>query len=356
MPRSAKIPFPDAAAWTTRHVAAHSKDFTKALATRFGVTRSGAAATVRLLEERGFITRSGGATRPTFAPGTSRLLSGAYDLPGVDESEIWSRDFAPRLDLAPNVENIVHYGLTEMVNNANDHSGGTILQIDAIKRGPILIVSVGDDGMGVFRKIADALGLDDPRRAILELAKGKFTSDPSRHSGEGVFFTSRAFDVFHLGANELVYRHSAVQPDGIEIERLEERAEAQGRLLGGGTVATMVMDVRTDRTLRSVFDRHTTGAPDDLSFERTVIPVRLGRLGNENLLSRSQAKRLTARIERFRVVELDFTGIPEIGQAFADELFRVFADAHPEVTISSRHANAEVSAMIRRIRPQASIS
>ncbi len=355
MARPAKIPFRVAADWASRHVAAHPKDFTRALATHFGVTRAGAAPTVRLLHEFGFITRAGSATRPTFGPGSSRLLSGSYKLPGVDESEVWSRDFAPWLELAPNVENIVHYGFTEMVNNANDHSGGTVVQIDASRHDPLLIVSVADDGVGVFRKIADALRLADPRLAKLELAKGKFTTDPSRHTGEGVFFTARAFDLFLLGANELVYRHVGAPRDGVEIERLEERALAQAQLWGG-TAAMMAINLRAERTLRSVFDRHTTGAPDHLSFDRTVIPVRLARLGNENLLSRSQAKRLAARIERFRVVELDFTDVPEIGQAFADELFRVFADAHPEVKLSSRHANAGVSGMIRRIRPDASIS
>ena len=38
----------------------------------------------------------------------------------------------------------------------------------------------------------------DKRQALFELSKGKFTTDPSRHSGEGVFFTSRMFDDFEI--------------------------------------------------------------------------------------------------------------------------------------------------------------
>jgi len=34
-------------------------------------------------------------------------------------------------------------------------------------------------------------------------------------------------------------------------------------------------------------------------------------------------------------VELDFTGIAEIGQAFADEMFRVFVAAPPEIRVTS---------------------
>ncbi len=77
------------------------------------------------------------------------------------------------------------------------------------------------------------------------------------------------------------------------------------------------MALRTDTRseLRDLFAEYTTGAPDDLSFDRAVIPVRLAWLGTENLLSSSPAKRLPGRIEHFKVEELDFEGVPEIGQA-----------------------------------------
>jgi hypothetical protein len=53
--------------------------------------------------------------------------------------------------------------------------------------------------------------------------------------------------------------------------------------------------------------------------------VRLAKYGNDQLISRSQAKRLLARIELFKIVLFDFSGVETIGQAFADEIFRVFA-------------------------------
>jgi hypothetical protein len=77
--------------------------------------------------------------------------------------------------------------------------------------------------------------------------------------------------------------------------------------------------------------------------------VRLARLGTENLLSRSQAKRVLAGVERFKLVELDFEGVPEIGQAFADEVFRVFAAAHPSIELRYLHAGPGVLPMIRRV-------
>lgn len=66
------------------------------------------------------------------------------------------------------------------------------------------------------------------------------------------------------------------------------------------------------------------------------------------LVSRSQAKRLLARVDRFKTVLLDFSGIESVGQAFADEIFRVFRKQHPEVAILPCNANEAVERMINR--------
>jgi len=47
-------------------------------------------------------------------------------------------------------------------------------------------------------------------------------------------------------------------------------------------------------------------------------------------------------------VILDFTGVNEIGQAFSDEIFRVYARNHPEVELLPINANEDVTRMIRR--------
>jgi hypothetical protein len=76
--------------------------------------------------------------------------------------------------------------------------------------------------------------------------------------------------------------------------------------------------------------------------------VALARAEGEKLISRSQAKRILARVERFREVVLDFEGIDSIGPAFADEMFRVFASRHPQVSMLPIRANPDVSRMIAR--------
>jgi hypothetical protein len=67
-------------------------------------------------------------------------------------------------------------------------------------------------------------------------------------------------------------------------------------------------------------------------------------------ISRSQAKRVVSRLELFKTILFDFTGVPSIGQAFADEIFRVCANEHPTISLLSIHANAEAQRMIARVK------
>lgn len=343
MPRISKLPFDSVRCWATLNVAQHATDFTQALAAQFGVSRAAASAAARQLEERGYVVRLGGRTRPSFMPGPSRFIERRYALPGIDESLLWERDFSPWIDVPPNVRNILHYGFTEVVNNANDHSQGTTVQARYDQTAQGIELEILDDGVGVFRRIADTMHFDDLRLSLLELAKGKFTSDKANHSGEGLFFTSRAFDEFYLNANELEYRKvNSYEPD-------ERIAPGPHKAASRGTWVAMAIETGSSRVLRDVFSRYEIDEPDDLTFAKTTIPVKLASLGQENLLSRSQAKRLVARIDQFRIVELDFDGVPEIGQAFSDEVFRVFANAHPQVQLISINANADVLRMIMRV-------
>ena len=57
---------------------------------------------------------------------------------------------------------------------------------------------------------------------------------------------------------------------------------------------------------------------------------------------------MLARVEKFREVMLDFEGVDTIGQAFADEIFRVFQTAHPDVEIVPMHAKPGIQGMITR--------
>jgi hypothetical protein len=92
---------------------------------------------------------------------------------------------------------------------------------------------------------------------------------------------------------------------------------------------------------------------DDYGFTKTVVPVDLTRYGDDNLVSRSQARRLLARVDRFKTVVLDSKGVDAIGQAFVDEVFRVFPGMHPEVKVVEINARSAVKRMIGRARSAA---
>lgn len=318
-------------------VTQHPRDLVAMVAAQLGLSPSRVNLQVRELVAGGYLVKQG-TTRPTYALGANRRFARQYPRAGLAEDRVWYGDLLPLLDQLPrNVLDIAHHGVTEMVNNAVDHSEARRVSVSMECSGGCLRFVVEDDGVGIFRKITRALDLPDERLALLELSKGKLTTDPQRHSGEGIFFTSRMFDVYRIESGSLVFDHDAAW----DLDLLDDALEVAG--------TRVVMQVETDstRTVEAVFTEYSSG-PDDFAFARTVVPVRLAKVGDENLVSRSQAKRLLQRVEKFRYVVLDFAEVAGIGQAFADEIFRVFANAHPDVELLHVHAVPEVQQMIRR--------
>jgi hypothetical protein len=311
-------------------------------ANKFGISRQAVNKRLRAMARKGTVTASGSTRARTYGlvvHETERVFSISPDL---REHEVW-REFArPQLDgVSPNVISICQYGFTEMVNNAIDHSEGGILHC-IVARSPIKVVlRVHDDGVGILRKLKDSLNLDDERHAVLELSKGKLTTDPARHTGEGIFFSSRMFDTFSIISGNLFFTHRPDNSDWL----LEDTDRVDG------TGVRMEIDPSTPRTTKDVLDRYTSRG-DDYLFTITHVPVGLARYGDENLVSRSQAKRLMARVEKFREVVLDFSGVNTIGQAFADEIFRVFQQQHPDVRLRWFNANNDVETMIKRALAQ----
>lgn len=321
------------------HVARYPADIVRRTAEKFGCTRQAVHRHIQRLVEEGALVESGKTRSRTYVLAQLSAWSQTYDVSASgDEGGVWLRDVRQQLEpLATNVLDIWQYGFTEMFNNALDHAKAQRISVSVTKTAASSVVTIRDDGVGIFRKIQAALGLLDERHAVLELAKGKFTTDPQRHSGEGIFFSSRMFDQFSINSGSVWFSHQAKAPEDWILETDES----------GGTSVRMELGNHTSRSINKVFKQFTTG--DDFGFTKTVVPVRLAQYGDDNLVSRSQAKRLIARFEKFRTVVLDFKGVALIGQAFADEVFRVFAAAHPEVELLTLNAGKDVSGMIAHV-------
>lgn len=318
----------------------HPRDLVRVVAMQAGVSRPTVSAHIRKLESEGLLVSSG-RTRKEYRPAGQHNRTFARKLiEQLDESRLWDTEVRPwAKDLPGNVLQILEYGFTEIVNNAKDHSEGRWLLCDVLITPKQALLSIRDDGEGIFKRIHRLCNLADERLALLELAKGKLTTDPERHSGEGIFFTSRACDFFSIASGGLHYER------GPHRNHFQEWPEPQA--LQAGTAVKLAISADSKRQLKSVFDVYA--APEEYTFSKTVVPLRLARLGGENLLSRSQAKRALARVERFKTVLFDFSEVDSVGQAFADEIFRVFANAHPDVELIPAHFNETVKRMLLHV-------
>jgi uncharacterized protein DUF4325 len=329
------------------HVEKHPSDVSKVAAKHFDITRQAVNKHLRRLVYEKCLTETGETRQRTYKLASLLEWRKSYPIsPELEEHVLWDQDIAPTLGSMPeNVMDIWHYGFTEMINNAKDHSGGTSIFVGIVKNAVSTSMQIADDGIGIFKKIQQALNLPDQRYAILELAKGKLTTDPDRHSGEGVFFSSRMFDKFSIGSDKTWFGHMhGDDADWIYVAEFP-----------GGTNVFMTLSNHTHRTPKEVFDKYAS-SEEDYGFNKTVVPVKLAQYGNDKLISRSQAKRVVARLELFKTILFDFTGVPTIGQAFADEIFRVFAKEHPNIEIYPIHANSEVNRMISRVTSETSES
>jgi anti-sigma regulatory factor (Ser/Thr protein kinase) len=334
-----------------KQLEAHPDDIAALTTEHFGTTRQAVQRHLSSLVKEGLIEATGRPRKKRFTLKdhiVKQILSLAENR---DEDKVWRTFVEPHfLGLPENVLRICHYGFTEIFNNAIDHSEGSQALI-IIGRSPARVsMLVADNGVGIFEKIKSKFHLEDHRHAILELSKGKLTTDESRHSGEGIFFVSRVFDRFSIASSKLIFLHVNVSGDDwlIEDEDANNDVRSTPTSPTTSTVISMTLAADSTRNLKDVFDRYADPEADDYAFSKTRVPLRLAQYGQDLLMSRSQARRILARFERFKEIFLDFTAVESIGQAFADEIFRVYATAHPEMKLTAVNANEHVTRMIRR--------
>lgn len=97
--------------------------------------------------------------------------------------------------------------------------------------------------------------------------------------------------------------------DGLDEVLIERPKDAPG------TLVLMRLSNQSTRTTKEIFNKFA--APDEYTFVKTIVPVRLAQHEGEKLVSRSQTKRisrhpaLTMRFERFKSVILDLEVAPE---------------------------------------------
>jgi hypothetical protein len=324
--------------WITAASLQHVTDLASHVAERTGMTRRSANKALHRLVELHWLVREGTPRRPRFRPGLLRQVVRRYPLAGLEEDIPWARDFAPFFTLPPHVLRMTQHSFCELVNNAVDHSEGSHVTVSLRQTASQVQLLVSDDGRGVFDKIHEAFALDDPTLAMLELSKGKLTSQPQRHTGRGLFFTAKLADIFDLHANEVAFQRRDWNSGGWLPGKAIKRQ---------GTSVYAAISLDTKRTLDSVLHAYSADGAG-YGFERTVVPLNLLTSAVAELESRAQARRVAARLNQFRRAEVDFSGVAQIGHGFADELFRVLAT--DSATLVPVNMSPAVAAMVGSVR------
>lgn len=241
------------------------------------------------------------------------------------------------LHLDEDLRSLFDYAFSEMLNNAIEHSRSKYVDLEVGINDKTLWFTVSDNGIGVFRNVMEKRKLGSEFEAMQDLLKGKTTTRPHAHSGEGIFFTSKVADIFVLESFGYSMRVDNNLPDVFFEQTVSKK----------GTKVSFWIAQNAQKHLQNIFSLYETdhNNPD---FDKTEIHVRLYKVGTV-YVSRSQARRILTGLEKFKHIILNFDQVSTVGQAFADEIFRVFQHRHPSVKISTVHMNEAVKYMIDRV-------
>lgn len=236
--------------------------------------------------------------------------------------------------LSRNARTNFDYAFTEIVNNAIDHSGTRFIDTKVEVNAGLVSFLISDSGIGIFQNICEKRNLKTELEAIQDLLKGKQTTMPERHTGEGIFFTSKIADRFIIES----HKKRLIVDNNINDIFVEDIRFKQG--------TSVFFEMRSDSTkkLDELFSQFTK---ENFRFDKSQVKVKLFAIG-ELYISRSQAKRLVHALDQFEEIVLDFKDVETIGQAFADEVFRIFQTGHPEIKITPINCSKNVEFMIKR--------
>ena len=327
---------------------------TKELSVQFGVSRQYVNQLISSLIQEKKIIKIGG-TRLAFYISVSYAKEHPDVLPSTFHKkykntsleehrvlmEIEER-FPRVVDLPENVRSIFTFAFSEMFNNAIEHSQSKIIGVEVVFRDNKLSFIVEDSGVGVFRNIMKKKELRSEIEAIQDLLKGKTTTMPKSHSGEGILFTSRVAGLFIL--NSFGYQLT-ITAKNTSIKHVS--------IIKRGTRVIFEIEANSTLHLADVFKQYTNLVDaGDYGFDKTEIRVKLYTMGGVHI-SRSQARRILSGLDKFKIILLDFEDVPVVGQAFADEIYRVFQNTHPIIEIKEENMSEGVRFMVERAKNEA---
>lgn len=228
------------------------------------------------------------------------------------------------------------YSFSEILNNAIEHSRSREININVGINNGFVEFAIQDDGVGIFENIMNKYKLNSEIEAVQDLLKGKTTTAPQAHSGKGIFFSSKACDQFEINSHNIILQVNNTLPD-VFIRDLSTFQK--------GTTVKWKTSLDSKRLLSDIFSQFQKDK-DLFEFDLTSVYVHLYTLDTV-YISRSQARRLLVGLDKFKKIILDFSKVETIGQGFADEIFRVFKNNNPSITIEHINTIPVVESMIK---------
>lgn len=300
------------------------------------------------LTESGRLVKVGHANRSRYVIATDKFIKKAkkdllnfnriFDNKNLQEDKVFNlikSETGIFQGVKDNVLHILEYAFTEMLNNAIEHSGSSKIKVVMKRDNKTVRFEVIDWGVGIFEKIMHSRHLLGVEEAIQDLLKGKQTTDPETHSGEGIFFTRRIGDTFSIrGSSKKLFFNNII--DDFTVVTIKPVL---------GTKVMFSIADNSKKELSDVFNQYSSGS---FEFSATEVIVKLYEKGMSTFVSRSQARRILSGLEKFKKIVLDFDKVNAIGQGFADEIFRLWKSRHPKIQVIYENANEDVGFMIKR--------
>jgi len=310
-----------------------------------GISRQAVNKHIKELIQRGEVVKEGATRGAVYKltgkankEKTVRKFEKTYHLKNLEEDAVF-QEITLFLNLEHELSmqalNIARYSFTEILNNAIDHSLSTKCSVSIKLDAYNFCFRIRDFGIGIFHSIYKKLDLPDENAAVGELIKGKTTTMAERHTGEGIFFTSKAADQLSLRSHKI----------NLIFDNLNEDIFVQEKRHLKGSDVFLRISKRSRKRLDQIFQEY---APEefDYRFDRTKVQVKLFQ---KQYVSRSEARRLIHGLDKFKEITLDFDGVKSIGQGFADEIFRVFRKTHPHIVIKTENLSPTLEPMISHV-------
>lgn len=317
------------------------KDYVNAAIECFDISKSSVYNYVKQMEDAGLIEKKGKA----YILSTNAYYYSFENDGSLGEDRVYNEFISQHIQFSKNVNSIWAYAFTEMMNNAIEHSEAKNITIAIYQNCFDTQILIKDNGIGIFKKIQsfmkesrnESISL---RECVSLLFAGRFTTANQYHTGEGIFFTSHIMDEFIIYSDDNFFTRNNFTSSQIEDSSLHDFLKMEN-----GTIVRMTLNNNSKKVLSEVFD---TFAPVNEGFIKTTIPV-AHMFSGGNPVSRSEARRLLGSITMFNDIVLDFSGVEEIGQGFAHELFVLGKQKHPNINLKTIGTCKTVENMITRV-------